>query len=62
MCNYQSTVSTLQATVIIEYLIPIKSRIYPAQKLKGASPRSTKARKLKGEEKMPQMNEKMANL
>ena len=30
----------------------------PFRKLKGASSRSTNVRKLKGEEKMPQMNEK----
>ena len=30
--------------------------------VQGESLRSTKARKLKGEEKMPQMNEKAANL
>ena len=32
------------------------------QKLKGASLHSTKARKLKEEEKMPRMNENTANL
>ena len=31
-------------------------------KLKGASSHSTNARKLKGEEKMPRMNKKPANL
>ena len=34
----------------------------PPIALKGASSHSMTARKLKGEEKMPQMNEKAANL
>ena len=40
-------------------LFPLK---FAPLKLKGASSRSTKARKLKGEEKMPRMNEKTSNL
>ena len=49
-----------------KYLIPIKIRAplifahLSAQKLKGASSRSTNGRKLKGEEKMQRMNEKTA--
>ena len=50
--------------LFLTYLIPIKIRAplifahLAARKLKGASSRSTNARILKGEEKVPQMNKK----
>ena len=44
-------------------LFPLKFAPHLAcAKIKGSNSRSTKARKLKGEGKMPRMNEKVADL